>query len=50
MGYQMFIKQGDGKILSVIKEEELDETAKKAVKEKLAETNPVKNAKTPEKQ
>ena len=29
----MFIKRGDGKILSVIDENELDEKSKKAVKE-----------------
>lgn len=48
----MFIKRGDGKILSVIEEDELDENSKKAVKnvsEKLAEQTQNKNTKKLEK-
>lgn len=46
----MFIKRGDGKILSVIEEEELDEKAKKAVNDKLANQEQNKNTKKLEKQ
>ncbi len=45
----MFVKRGDGKILSVIEEEELDEKSKKAVDDKLASKEQNKTTKKLEK-